>query len=154
MPDFDRLLAEAHNIFRLEIQCGSDKLKSLQRKTNNDLRLRSFLHRELALSVVVGYYKKLMGYQDFCSISAAKSIVEDYCCCGASKKRNFISWIENNARFDTLQEAKTAFLKEKRRSSWYNFMKTSREMNINPVAIPAEWDIDRLTNPLPSFYRI
>ena len=153
--DYSRLLGEATNIFRLEVQCRSVKLKGLQRKyqQRNDLRIVNFLRRDIATDVVVGYYKLIMGYQDFHSQAHATQTVNSYNGFGAAKKRNFLRHINRFTDFDTLQDAKRSFIEEHSDSSWYSLMRTSRDVNVNPLLIPDNWGVDYLPNPLPASLR-
>ena len=64
---------------------------------------------------------------------------------GAAAKRNFMTRLRELAAYDTLPEAKAA----QSRSSWGDFLRRCRALNINPVTLPAEWGIDTLPNPRP-----
>ena len=52
------------------------------------------------------------------------------------------------AAYSTLPEAKAAVFGQSR-SSWGDFMRRCRALNINPVMLPEEWGIDMLPNPRP-----
>lgn len=154
VPDFNRLEAEAENIFRLEVQCESNKLKDLRRRKFNlpNIRLGGFLNPDISINVVAGYYYKVLGYQDFHSMAQSERIVAAYPHCGSARKRNFINWLRYIADYDTLPDAKFAFNRSP--GTWYNYMRLSREIGINPITIPADMGFDNLPNPLPEQYRI
>lgn len=154
IANYSDLLAQAHHVFRLEVQCRRDKLKSLQRNGTNNLQLNNFLSADLSRRVVVGYYKKVMGYEDFHSMANVSQVLGEYSGAGAGKKANFTNWLNSNAAEETLPVAKRVFLQEHPRSSWYNYMSFSREVNINAVTIPDSWGVDELPNPLPAEMRI
>ena len=147
---FNTLHAQAQNIFRLEVQCETDKLKSLRRAGVSDQTLSSFMCPQLALIVIRGYYDKVLGPQDFHSLESAQSVVDAYQgpSMGAAAKRNFMTHLRELAAYDTLPEAKAAVFGQSK-SSWGDFMRRCRALNINPVTLPKDWRIDTLTNPRP-----
>ena len=144
---FDMLHAQAQGIFRLEVQCDTDKLKSLRRASVPDQKLGSFMCPQLALNVIRGYYDRVLGQQDFHSLESAQGVVDAFSGpgMGAAAKRNFMTRLRELAAYDTLPEAKAA----QSRSSWGDFLRRCRALNINPVTLPAEWGIDTLPNPRP-----
>ena len=147
---YDTLYAQAQNIFRLEVQCETDKLKSLRRAGVPDQTLGSFMSHQLAQTVVRGYYDKVLGQQDFHSLESAQDVVDAYQgpCMGAAARRNFMSRLHQIAAYATLPEAKAAVF-GLNRSSWGDFLRRCRTLNINPVTIPEEWGLDTLPNPRP-----
>ena len=144
---FDTLHAQAQGIFRLEVQCEIDKLKSLRRAGVADQTLGSFMRPQLALNVIRGYYDRVLGQQDFHSLESALGVVDAFSGpgMGAAAKRNFMTRLRELAAYDTLPEAKAA----QHRSSWGDFQRRCRVLNINPVTLPEEWGIDTLPNPRP-----
>ena len=145
---FNMLHAQAQNIFRLEVQCETDKLKSLRRTGVPDQTLGSFMCPHLALNVIRGYYDRVLGQQDFHSMESAQGVVDAYQGMGVAAKRNFMSRLYELATYVTLPEAKAAVFGQSR-SSWGDFMRRCRALNINPVTLPKDWRIDTLTNPRP-----
>lgn len=147
---FDTLHAQAQGIFRLEVQCETDKLKSLRRAGVSDQTLGSFMSPTLSQTVVRGYYDKVLGSQDFYSLESAQDVVDAFSDpgMGAAARRNFMTHLRDLAAYSTLPEAKAAVFGQSR-SSWGDFMRRCRALNINPVMLPEEWGIDMLPNPRP-----
>ena len=102
---------------------------------------------QLALNVIRGYYDRVLGQQDFHSLESAQGVVDAFSGpgMGAAAKRNFMTRLRELAAYDTLPAAKAI----QRRSSWGDFQRRCRVLNINPVTLPEEWGIDTLPNPRP-----
>lgn len=151
VPAFDRLLADAHNRFRAEVQCHTTKIKAIRKKLAlPNTRLAHFLSEEIALDIVHYYYRYLMGYGDFYSMAEAERIVNTQRWRG-DRKAKFIEWLNFVATNDNLTAARSTALGNGTicRATLSTYTDLSNRCMINPLTLPPEWGLTHLRNPLP-----
>ena len=150
VPAFNRLLADAHNRFRTEVQCHTTKIKALKDKLGlPNTRLGNFLSEEIALDLIHYYYRYLMGYGAFYSLSEAERIVNAQRWRG-DRKNKFIEWLRIAAAHDNLTIAKANALRagDICRATLSTYTNLSNSCGINFLTLPPEWGITYLRNPL------
>jgi hypothetical protein len=159
IPDFNRLLNEASNIFRVEVQCTSSKLFSIMNKFNlPDINLGGFLNSDIAQHVVQYHYGTTLGYCDYYSLES----VEQYIASTTwrkDKKTEIYKLLRLIAQERSLLIAQETYYKgttlketgewvQGSRRTFYDYMASCKKMNINPIIIPTEWGINFLKNPM------
>jgi len=150
VPGRDRLLADAHNRFRVEVQCHNAKIKALKKKLSlPSQRLGNFMSEDIALDLIHYYYRYLMGYGDFYSMSEAERIVGVQRWRGDLKRR-FIEWLNYVAIHDNLTDAKERALSSHSisKATLNTYTNLSNSCGINLITLPIEWGLTCLVNPL------
>ena len=151
LREYEQLLAEAENTFRVEVQCNREKLKALAKKYRLPNRhLGHFLDERIARETILYYYGLMFGYQDFYSLPEAYRIVDRQRWRSDHKER-FKAWLRSIVDAGSFTAAKEAFARSS--TTLDNYMKDCREIGVNPITMPAEWGRSHLPNPMPLDYR-
>ena len=142
------------HIMRFEVQCHEDYLyKMLDDERIGSIALRELWDEKLALSIVTKRIGKLVGYGDFYSLEAARSVLQ---------KASRISENEKSALFLLLQMS--SYPSIRRESQWDLFAvrngntdrggkirgrmeRILKRFGMNQFAIPVRRHVDRLKNP-------
>ncbi len=153
------LLQEAEDVYRIEVQCRQySKLLQIKKKYNlRDMKVTSFLNADVAYNVVVDYYGKVIGPGDYYSLSEAKKKI-DSTGWRRKKKENIYNWLCLIAQARSVSKARKQFILGKKLknkdsvvkgsyTSFNNYVKACREINLNPVTIPQRWGFKKLSNP-------
>ncbi len=154
------LIEEAHNTFRIEVQClNHNKLKHIRKKFDLPLKsnLYDYLRPDIAKWAFFSYYDKVIGRGDFYSLAEALKIVEatEW---NQRKKKNIKSWLKLIAQAKSVSKAKQQFVDgtilantktvvQGNRNTFRNYENACKEIGINPVTIPKDWGIDYIPNP-------
>lgn len=161
---FDKhLLEEAHNIYRIEVQClNHNKLKHIREKFDlpRKSNLYDYLRTDIAEWTFFSYYDKVIGRGDYYSLAEAFKKIEstDW---GLTKKKNIKNWLKlitqakgmTNARkqfVDGTTLGRTQTVVQGCLNTFRNYENACKEIGINPVTIPKDWGIDYIPNPINS----
>lgn len=157
------LIEEAHNIFRIEVQClNFSKLKHLREKFElpRKSNLYDYIRTDIAEWIIRYYYEKVVGRADYYSLSEAIKIVEatEW---GTRKKANIKMWLRLIAQAKSVSKAREQFVAGTTLGStetaikgslntFRNYENACKEIGINPVTIPKDWGIKHILNPFKS----
>lgn len=157
------LIEEAHNIFRIEVQClNFNKLKHLREKFELPRKsdLYDYLRTDIAEWIIRYYYEKVVGRADYYTLSEAVKIV-DATEWSTRKKANIKKWLRLIAQAKSMSKARKQFVADKTVGSietsikgslntFRNYENACKEIGINPVTIPKDWGINFIPNPIKS----
>lgn len=141
-PDY-KDIEEARNIIRVEVQCKKNKtnyMKSSQGWFNKSLT--NYADEEMCQKTLLFYYKKIIGFGDYYTLSAARSKILDNEKLREESKLNMLGLLE-------LVNEKRGIWKARPYYKGEDFDKILARLNkegINPVTIPAHWGIRELPN--------
>jgi hypothetical protein len=157
------LIEEAHNTFRIEVQClNYNKLKHLRKKFGlpDKSNLYDYLRKDIAEGAVFYYYEKVIGSADYYSLSEALKIVEasEW---SARKIGNIKKWLRLIAQAKSVSNAREQFIAgttlghtkiavKGNHNTFRKYENACKEIGINPVTIPKDWGIDYIPNPINS----
>lgn len=156
-PRMSSLLAEAHNVIRMEQQVKKGAVRRIQEKYGfPDRKLYRFLREDIAYDELDQRYKKMIGDGDFMHREEAKRIIR------ASEEKpamqeKLIQFLQLMAQKRHLDVAKKAFVEGTAVESFplaHGTVKTFndrinklRSLGINPMLIPDACPVRRLKNP-------
>ena len=154
------LIEEARNIFRVEVQCrGKSKMEQIRKKhlLPKVASIYDYLDAEIAETVLTYYYEKVIGYGDYYSKYEADKII-DATNWTKRKKENIKDWLQLVAQARSVSKAMEQYvvgtkIKNTNKvingssASIKNYMSALAEINVNPVTIPKDWNIDNIPNP-------
>ncbi|MCA0120913.1 hypothetical protein [Bacillus sp. RSS_NA_20] len=157
------LIEEAHNTFRIEVQClNFNKLKHLRKKFElpHKSNLYNYLRKDVAEGVIFYYYEKVIGSADYYSLYEALKIVE-MSEMSARKKENIKKWLRLVAQAKGVSKAREQFIAgttlghakiaiKGNQNTFRNYENACKKIGINPVTIPKDWGIDYIPNPINS----
>lgn len=157
------LIDEAKNIFRIEVQClNYNKLKHIREKFDLPCKsnLYDYLRTDIAEWLIFYYYDKIFGRSDYYSLNEALKIVEatEWT---IRKKENIQRWLKVIAEAKSVSEAREHFVAgttigctkipvKGSLNTFRNYEKACKDIRINPVTIPSDWQIDYIPNPINS----
>ncbi|WP_094604499.1 hypothetical protein SPSIL_052650 [Sporomusa silvacetica DSM 10669] len=166
LPEYQRLLEEAQNIFRVEVQCREvSKIKGLIRKYQlSNQRVLGFLQPHIALDVIQNYYQQVIGSGDYYNFYHALNKVNEQernvLSTGMKEKISvFLRVIAHTKSMDSAYQCLVVgegcqlkngdFVSKISSSTFSNYEKICREIGINPVTIPKHKGITYMPNPNP-----
>ena len=154
----------AANILRIEVQVERRKLKSIgdKHEMENNKMLYEYLDDDLALQVILDYYGKVIGFEDFFKIIHA-----NFCLAGkrvkAKKRQQLIDTMHAVEIAGGISEARNSIATGIALPNGHNYhccpatfntrLKELRSYGINPIPVPADYGHNRIPNPLGT-YRI
>lgn len=164
LPEFLRLLDEAKNIFRIEVQClKASKIKGLIKTYQlPNQQVLPFLQPYIALQVVESYYQRVIGSGDYYNLyHASKKITEQNLSPRMNKKIiDFLSTIAQVQGMDAAyrclvdgngyQLKNGDFVSKISKSTFQNYENICRMLGINPVTIPKNKGTAYIENPMPA----
>lgn len=135
---------EAEEIIRLEVQCKKRKVNNLKQYYQVDSKsLLEFSRKELSEKVLLSYYKKTVGYEDYYTLQEARRLIR-----GADYKRKdqerMVEVLELINLKRSIWKAREEYDDGKKRFN--EAIKRIKNMGINPVTIPVGWGIQELPN--------
>lgn len=144
---------DSQDIIRFEVQCKYPKVYSISRLIEES---SSFLNKyydilgyQACLKQINHYYKVTIGEGDWCSLSAAREIIEKRRF-NIQKSERLLSVLQEVSQCRSLAKAKA----QHQGSDLAAFKRTVKDLadiGINPVTIPKEWGIKRIPNLLHTF---
>lgn len=143
----------AKNLLRLEVQCKKPKTNTLKVKYDFDSRhLEHYLNKEIIHQQLEYYYNKTIGAGDYYKLSEAIEKVKESNYTYKTKEK-LIDILRCISKCRSIWKARE---KSQYTSSCFNrYLKQIRELGVNPVTIPARWEIGYLKNILfPIFFCI
>ena len=159
MDCYHRLLQESKDIFRIEVQIRDyNKLAALKKKYSlPDTKIMEFLNHEIAQEVISDYFLKVIKTGDYYSLKEAGKLI-DSTKWRQSKKDNIKNWLRLIVQAGSISKAKGAFnvgtklkgfktVVKGSDATFNNYLNSCKEINLNPVTIPKEWNIKMLPNP-------
>ena len=167
----DRLLMEAEGLLRLEVQCQGRKLNHLcdlvRRRSlpYYNRTIRTFLHEELANTVVQDYFYRAVGYQDYYTFSAAAAKLDEQRGRKDMKQRirHFLQQVRVTGsvsaaidayRQGIMLDGTTAIISGSESSLQNILHEYLPRYGLNPVLLSEEWNGGILQNPMPENLRI
>ena len=150
-------IVNATDILRVEVQCKSEKVKTLQKKHGwKDRNVMHYLDPQIAIEVLKGCAKQFYigdywsadkgkGYNVFSKVDEASGIQQTT----KDNMKEVLSLLANNREL-TLDEVRTILKQSKKLTDnqWRTLIKRFNVININPVPIPTrqckEWHIRQL----------
>ncbi|WP_091154657.1 hypothetical protein [Paenibacillus sp. 453mf] len=135
---------EAEDIIRLEVQCKKRKLNNLKGYYSIEGRsLLEFSSEELSVKVLLSYYEKTVGYEDYYTLQEARFIIgeSDY---KWKVRQRMIEVLELINQKRSIWKARDEYEDGKKRFN--EALKQIKKTGINPVTIPAGWKFPQLPN--------
>lgn len=131
-----------NNLLRLEVQCKKNKVNSIKQSKGFDACLvRYFLDSVLSEEIILYYYRKLIGEGYYYTLEDAIQIVEDSNYTNRTKNKCISILKEvNSSRSIWKAREKSSHTKEE----FNRYLKYIREVKVNVVTIPSEWNISNL----------
>lgn len=134
-------IEEAQNIIRFEIQCKQSKMKEL--RETYDIKKHdheSILSSEMCEEVLLSYFRKIIGPGEYYTIQTAKKIIEksDY---ADNEKKEMVNALELVSLKRSIRKARESLDSKSKKKSFNEALDNLRQLNINPVTIPRDWDI-------------
>lgn len=139
----------AKDLLRLEIQCKKPKTNTIKSKNGFDSRhLEHYLSQEISYHQLEYYYNKTIGAGDYYKLSEAIRIVQESNYTFKTKEK-LIEVLRAVSRHRSIWKARE---ESKYNSSCFNrYLKQIRALGVNPVTIPARWNVEGLINVLNIF---
>ncbi|MNB82486.1 hypothetical protein D3C81_987970 [compost metagenome] len=134
----------AEEIIRLEVQCKKRKVNNLKQYYQvGDKTLLEFSRKELSEKVLLSYYVKTVGYEDYYTLQEARRLISqsDY---SRKAQERMIEVLELINLKRSIWRAREEYEDEKKRFN--EAIKRIKNMGINPVTIPIGWGIQELPN--------
>lgn len=135
---------DAKDLLRLEVQCKKPKTNTIKAKHEFDSRhLKHYLSQEISYQQLEYYYNKTIGAGDYYKLSEAIRIVQE---------SNYIPKTKEKLIVVLRAVNKHRSVWKAREESQYNvscfnrYLKQIRALGVNPVTIPARWNINCLKN--------
>lgn len=167
----DRLMREAHGLLRIEVQCQGRKLDHIRDLVRNKslphygMKLRTFLNAEISNSIVQDYYSRAIGYQDYYSFQAVEKRLNEQSGRHDMKQRllQFLRQVEASGSISAgieayqrgiMPDGSHAFITGAENSLQNILNIYLPRYGINPVLIPAKYNLSYLANPMPINLRI
>jgi len=148
----DYQIKEATDMLRFEIQCSGAKVNNM--KANYKLQSKSlgmFAYNQIALEVVNKYYNAVVGKEDYVTLQSARQCVIFSDLFTNTEKKRMIDVLELINQKRSIYEARIAYVKERKGSedakkAFNQVLRRIRMLYINPVTIPVNWGVERLSN--------
>lgn len=155
MPIDPKILDASRYIYRFEVQCKYHKIYSLSQEAEKagDLsfnKYKNLLTPVKCIEIVSDYYKKTIGKGDWYALSEAVQIIKSKNFNGQTE-RHLIAALKYVSQCRSLVKAKKTYPQNQLRA----FKQTLNELsnlNINPVTIPREWNINHIPNLLSTYF--
>ncbi len=154
-PIDPEVIAASRNIYRFEVQCKYYKTYSLSQKAAKveDFscnKYKSLLTPVKCIEIISNYYKKTIGEGDWYTLSEAIKIIKskNYNCQREKKLINTLKYVN---QYRSLYKAKKTIPEDQLRS-FNEALNDLSNLNINPVAIPREWNIKHIPNLLRTYF--
>ena len=133
------------DLLRLEVQCNKTKVNNIKyQKGFRTSYAKNFLQVDLSKEYINTYYDKTIGSGDYYKLSKAIQMVEDSNYTRTMKKK-LVEVLRAISKHRSIWKAR----KESKysRNSFNKYLNLIRALNINPVTIPNEWEVNFLKNP-------
>lgn len=156
---FAHLDAEAQDVFRAEVQCELNKVKSIKHRFGlADTRALTMLRSDIATQVVLGYLRSTLGEEEFVSMAVAERRVRASGCQVAKQQRvlDFLQLITQCRRLDSAKEQyvlgtpikndKSGKVVQGSSSKFDAYIKDCADLGFNPVILPRDWRLPNLPN--------
>ena len=134
----------AKDLLRLEVQCKKPKTNTLKAKYDFDSRhLVHYLSQEVSYQQLEYYYNKTIGSGDYYKLSEAieKMNESNYT---SKTKEKLTEVLQAINRHRSIWKAREE--SQYSTSCFNRYLKQIRALGVNPVTIPARWEISRLKN--------
>ncbi|MFM9329404.1 hypothetical protein [Paenibacillus mesotrionivorans] len=135
---------ESEQIIRLEVQCMKRKVNNLKHYYGvADRSLLEFSNEELSEKVLLSYYEKTVGYEDYYTLQEARRFIHqsDY---KRKDQERMIEVLELINLKRSVWKAREEYEDEKKKFN--EALKRIKKMGINPVTIPIGWGLHELPN--------
>lgn len=149
----DKLLKEAENVIRAEIQIKKDGLKRIKRKYNiKDRCIFSFLREDIAKDELLRLYDNSVGDGDFYNLKKAIMIIKENVDGRKNQEKliNFLLLIAEKKELSVAREAFVSRTSEIAHGTIKTFrtrLKNLKELNINSILIHSSEPLSFLKNP-------
>ncbi|SDC10579.1 hypothetical protein SAMN02799630_00546 [Paenibacillus sp. UNCCL117] len=135
---------EAEQIIRLEVQCKKRKVNNLKYHYGIEGRsLLDYSREELSESVLLSYYEKTVGYEDYYTLQEARHLISnsDY---KRKDRERMIEVLELINQKRSIWKARDECKDGKKQFN--EAVKNIKKTGINPVTIPVWWGFEQLPN--------
>jgi len=147
----DSTAADAHGIIRFEVQCERSKLENLCRKHSISNSLYNLSNDELSQSTLIKYYIQSIGPGDYYTLTKAKEIIRAAPNYTNKKKQRMIEILDCISQKKYIWKARNeSNICSKK---FDKALKNLEELGVNPVTIPARWNIQFLPSLLPEIIK-
>lgn len=154
-PTLQATLDAAKGIIRFEVQCKyhktytlSNRTKASEKSLHNDYG--NLLSHETCIDIISYYFKKIIKQGDWYTLHYAIRKIESHNY-NIQREKRLISALQLVNQCRSLAKAKTAYQGEDLKA-FKRTIKDLSELNINPVTIPKEWDINYIPNLLYTYF--
>lgn len=151
-------LRQVQNILRIEIQCELSKINGIKNKYDLDGRnIKYFMQPEIARQVILYYYDRIIGSGDYYKAYDAARIIMKNEIISKKVKHNSLNTIQLIAQARSIWKGREQFIEGVKikntkppitlkggKATFNTRLKIIRELGINPVVIPRDWNIDYL----------
>lgn len=135
---------EAEEIIRLEVQCKKRKVNNLKQYYQVvGKSLLEFSREELSEKVLLSYYKKTVGFEDYYTLQEARRLIRESNYKRKDQER-MIEALELINLKRSIWKARGEYEDNKKRFN--EAIRRIKKMGINPVTIPVGWSIQKLPN--------
>lgn len=162
---YDRLCRDSANIYRIEVQCSKSKRFDIMQAYHlPDISLAGFLDEQIAQDTIQEYYRSTIGYGDYYSLSALYQRIQETGWRRLKKERIY-NWLRLIDQTGSFAGSSACFLQgvylniepqiwvQGSKRTLADYSESCRNERINIITIPAECDINCLSNPMPEELR-
>ncbi|EQB3102277.1 hypothetical protein ACYIU4_003689 [Clostridium botulinum] len=143
----DQDIFNSKNILRIKVQLNKSKTDYLKYKYKFETKeLHNYLTLEESREQILYYYKKCIKQGDYYNLDKAKQLVDSNADLTTRTKNNLKSILDLINKCRSIYKAREKFIGTK--ETFNNHLKQLDKLGINPVTIPARWDIKKLDNPI------
>jgi hypothetical protein len=140
-------ISNSEGIIRFEVQCKSQKVNNIKNKYDmDDKSIFNIATSEIAKQTLVYYLKKTIGLEDYFTLEEARIKINNSNGYRENTKIEMINIIELINKKRNIPRARLAY--SGKEEKFNKVLKKIKELGINPVTIPLNWEIDYLPNPI------
>lgn len=137
------LLLAAQNVLRFEVQCNAQKVNNIAQKYRLERSIHHLSKDTLSLNILVDYYRKTVGFEDYYSLPVAKNLIRE----AEVKEKDKRKMYDVLALISMKRSVWKARDEYKHGNKEFNsVLKQIKKLGINPVTIPVGWKVKHLPN--------
>lgn len=140
-------ISTSEGIIRFEVQCYLQKVNNIKSKYKIDINnIFNIATKKIAEETLRYYLKKTVGFEDYYTLSEAKNLINNSRQYRDSTKKEMIDLIALINKKRSIPKARKEY--SGKALNFNMLIKKIRALNINPVTIPVNWNINHLLNPI------